>query len=280
MVRATKDGALSNREPQKTALGPIEGLDLQARYNSARVGGDFYDAVVVGSRVAFLLCDIAGRRPETHPIAAEAQQTFREKAQEFFGAVDANLMDGTALLVQAINGALFRAAGGIRFAPTFVGCYDVQLGLMAYINAGGQTAVIRDSDGTRMLPNVHMPMGLFTHLTDEPAMMAFDRGAKLVVVTKGVTESMQGGSQFGAEGVLSLMGGNAQDSAGGICEAVLKAALGFERVSWLRQLVRRFSRGKVVEDVTAVAVVRTVDGLVTGNSDGSAASKNIRAAVL
>jgi serine phosphatase RsbU (regulator of sigma subunit) len=256
MVGAEKDGAVSNREPQRTELKPIEGLDLQARYNAARVGGDFYDAVAVGTRVAFLLCDIAGRRPETHPIAAEAQQTFREKAQELFGAVDANLMDGTALLVQAINGTLVRAAGGIRFAPTFVGCYDVQLGLMAYINAGGQTAVIRDSDDTRMLPNVHMPMGLFTHLTYEPSMMAFDRGAALVVVTKGVTESMQGGIPFGAEGVLSLMGGTAQDSAGGICEAVLEAALGFEKVSWLGEFARRFSKDKVVEDVTAVAVVR------------------------
>ena len=183
MVGEAKEEAVG-REPCRTELGPVEGLDLQARYNSGRVAGDFYDAIRVGTRVAFLLSDIAGHRVDAHPIAAAAQEVFRKSAAEFFGPADANLMDATAQLVQVTNLALIRASKGVHFAPTFLGCFDVELGVLAYINAGGQTAVISDSDGTRFLPNVSMPMGLFTHLTYEPSMQAFERGAKLLVVTK------------------------------------------------------------------------------------------------
>ena len=69
---------------------------------------------------------------------------------EIFGAADTNLMDATTQLVHEINHALIGASHGVRFAPTFVGCFDMALGVLAYINAGGQPAVFRDSDGTRL----------------------------------------------------------------------------------------------------------------------------------
>ncbi len=255
---AKQAGTVTNSwcEPERSALSPVAGLQLEARYNAGRTGGDFYDAVVVGSRVAFLLSDIAGRRAETHPIAAIAQKTFRATARDLFGPENANLMDATALLVQAINAALFRAAGGIRFAPTFVGCYDAPLGLIAYINAGGQTAILRDSDGTRMLPNVAMPMGLFTHLTYEPSIMAFEPGARLVVVTKGVTEQRRGRRTFGPEGVRHLVEQTTSQSATDICDQTLKAATDFARPPWYRRgpLARKHSPR--LDDLTVLVATR------------------------
>src|SRR5580692_6544635 len=121
--------ASSDREPRRAELGLVDGLDLHAQYHFDRTGGDFFDAVRVGSRVVFLLSDIAGRRREAGPIAARTQEVFRAKAEELFGAHDVNLMEGTELLVQAINLAITGPAKEIRFAPTFVGCYDVQHGI-------------------------------------------------------------------------------------------------------------------------------------------------------
>jgi serine phosphatase RsbU (regulator of sigma subunit) len=244
----------SDREALRADLGLVDGLDLHAQYFVDRTGGDFFDAVRVGSRVVFLLSDIAGRRREAGPIAARTQEVFRAKAVELFGAGDVNLMEGTELLVQAINAAITGPARIVRFAPTVVGCYDVQLGVLAYVNAGGQTAAIRDSEGTRLLPDVAMPLGLFTHLIFDASMQAFEPGATLLIVTKGVTQSMRGSSPFGAERVMEVLRSSKQESAADVCGEVLEAAHRFERGRWYRLA---FWRKKVGEDMTALAMVRS-----------------------
>lgn len=248
-IKVTNNGGT----PLRMELGPMQGFELHAKYHAARTGGDFFDGVRVGTRVAFLLADIAGRKDKAHPIAAAAQTAFRGKAAEFYRAEDANLMDATALLIHEINRAVIAASTGLHFAPTFVGCYDLELGLLAYINAGGLTAVIRDSDGTRELPNVAMPMGLFTHLTYEPAMQAFEPGARLVVVTKGVTERQRGRSVFGTERVMGLVEAFNGASAAEMCEATLAAAHEFKKVPWYK----RRAKGKAAaEDLTALVAAR------------------------
>jgi serine phosphatase RsbU (regulator of sigma subunit) len=246
------DGA--RRSPARSALTLVDGIDFHVQYHSDRTGGDFCDAVRVGSRVAFLLSDIAGRRRDADPVAVEAQGVFRARAAELLESTDANLMDGTALLVQALNLALMGAGRQIRFAPTFVGCYDVQLGVLAYINAGGQTAAIRDGDGARALPNVAMPLGLFTHLTYEPSMQAFEPGSRLLVVTKGVTQSMQGRTEFGAARVIEVLRDSGDNSAAEVCEKVLESARRFEKLSWAKRLRRK---DEAREDMTALALVRS-----------------------
>ena len=254
MVGAGKGLAAPVRAPLRPELGLVDGLDLHAQYYQDRIGGDFFDAVRLGTRVAFLLCDIAGRRPEVDTIASAMQEAFRAKAEELFGAGDANLMEGTEVMVREINLALIAAAKGVRFTPTMVGCYDAQFGLMAYVNAGGQTVLLHDSDGTRALPNVAMPLGLFTHMTYDASMQAFEPGATLLVVTKGVTESMRGKTRFGPERVLEELERSKGESASGVCKAVLTAAHDFEkrRRGWLR-----LGRKMVPEDMTALAMVRS-----------------------
>jgi serine phosphatase RsbU (regulator of sigma subunit) len=163
-------------------------------------------------------------------------------------------MEGTEMLVQAVNLALVGGArGGICFAPTLVGCYDAQLGVLAYINAGGQTIVLDDSDGARPLPNASLPLGLTTHMTYEASIQAFEPGARLLVVTKGVTLSRQGREPFGAERVLKVLHSAKNESARGVCQAVLKAAHDFEKRRW--QGLTPW-RKRVPEDMTALAMVR------------------------
>ena len=80
-------------------------------------------------------------------------------------------------------------------------------------------------------------MGLFTHLTYEPSMLAFEPGAGLLVVTKGVIESRRGRMQFGAERVLGLLQNNKAESAVDICRATLQATPDFKKArSWYSPL--------------------------------------------
>jgi serine phosphatase RsbU (regulator of sigma subunit) len=253
MTKSTVAGG-SGREPHPPELGLVDGLDLHARYQSNRTGGDFFDAVRIGTRVAFLLSDIAGRRDTTDPIAAATQDAFRAKATELFAAGDANLMEGTEMLVQTINMAIINAAsGGICFAPTMLGCYDAQIGVLAYINAGGQTAMLRDSEGTRPLPNASLPLGLTTHMPYEASMQAFEPGARLLVVTKGVTLSMSGKVPFGPDRIREALAACEDQPADKVCHTVLQAAADFQKQGWLK-------RKPQVEDMTALAMVRSAQG--------------------
>ena len=82
-----------------------------------------------------------------------------------------------------INRAIMEAAGGVRCAPAFLGCYNDVLGTFCYINAGHTPALLKDRDGLVSLESSGFPLGLFSHATHEgnrPAGRAHDlelRGA-------------------------------------------------------------------------------------------------------
>ena len=246
--------------PLPVNLPHIEGLDIQSRYHSARCGGDFFDAVAIGSRVVFLLMDIAGRRPETHTIAVDVQNVFRTRAQELFEHSGANESEGIATLARDINCSLIEAASRVRFTAAFLGCYNLTLHILTYHYAGHLFAAFRDAEKTLVLETGGIPLGLFTHSTYEPSVLAFDPDAKLLLVTKGNAESRRGPAVSDDEQMRLLLENCTTEAASGICEAVMRAADGSGKHPSSR--VRHFlpSRNrKHCEDLTAVALVRCGD---------------------
>jgi serine phosphatase RsbU (regulator of sigma subunit) len=256
MASSQSEQNVTVRSPKPSNEGKYADVELQARYSSARVGGDFFDCVAVGSHVLFLLSDIAGRRLVTDPIAAEVQDTFRRKGSELFEVADVNESEAIAELVHEVNGSLMSAADGVHFAPSFLGCYNLPMSILTYINAGGQTALFRDADGTRPMENGGMPLGLFTHMTHEPAVQAFEPGARMLIVTKGVIESHRGRASFGVERLSTLLGESKTDSAEELCEATLQGACAFKKgkESLIGNLLAKKANG---EDMTAVAMLRS-----------------------
>jgi serine phosphatase RsbU (regulator of sigma subunit) len=246
----------SARTPLPTALPPLKELDLHARYFSSRTGGDFFDAVAAGPHVVFLLTDIAGSRAEAHTIASAAQDVFRLRVPQLFSADVINMMDTLGILAHEVNQAIYTTAGGSRLAPTFLGCYNLPLGLLAYINSGGPPAIFRDSDGTRILGHVTMPLGLFTHLTFEPAIQAFEPGARLLLVTKGILEAQRGREQFGVERATAVLENIPNNSAFDLCGIVLEDAHEFRKPPWYSPERLPFVKSEPPDDLTAVALVR------------------------
>jgi serine phosphatase RsbU (regulator of sigma subunit) len=243
--------------PCPVNLTRLEGLDLSARYHSDRWGGDFFDAVAVENRVVFLLTDIAGTRSEAHSIAAEMQVSFRDRARELFHSAGTNESLALATLAHDVNRALMEAAGGVHFAPTFLGCFNLTLGILTYCNAGRVLAVFRDATSVQVLERGGVPLGLFTHVTYEPAVLAFESKDKLLLVTKGVTESRRGASEFGAKRIERLLEHSNGDSASKICDTVLREAYDFGNHPWSRLYDFLHARGqRSHEDLTAVTLVR------------------------
>ena len=248
--------SLPTRTPLPTALPPLNGLDLHARYYSSRTGGDFFDAVAAGPYVVFFLTDIAGIRDHAHTIAAAAQDILRLRVHQLFTTEVINMMDTLGILAHEINQSIYEASGGSRLAPTFLGCYNLPLGLLAYINAGGPPAIFRDSDGTRILGHVTMPLGLFTHLTFEPAIQAFEPGARLLLVTRGILEARHDRDQFGEERVISLVENLTPGSSFDLCGATLQQAHDFRKQPWYSFRNLPFVEPERIEDLTAAALVR------------------------
>jgi serine phosphatase RsbU (regulator of sigma subunit) len=243
--------------PCPVNLTRLEGVDLSARYHSDRCGGDFFDGLAIGFRLVFLLTDIAGPRSEAHAIAAEAQFAFRERAWDLFSSPGANESDAVAALAHDVNRSLMEAANGVRFAPTFLGCFNANLGILTYCNAGRVLAVFRDAQSVQVLERGGVPLGLFTHVTYEPAVLAFEPGDKLLLVTKGVTGSRRGAAEFGAKRVERLLVHSNGDSASEICDTVLREAYDFGNHPWSRVYDFLHSRRqRSNEDLTAVALVR------------------------
>jgi serine phosphatase RsbU (regulator of sigma subunit) len=248
---------LADPTPRPANLPQFEGLDLGARYNSDRCGGDFFDGVAIGSRVVFLLTDIAGRRPETGAIAVEVQNKFRTRVQVLFEPSGANESEGIAALAHDVNRSLIEAAHGLRFAPTFLGCFNLTLGTLTYLNAGRLLAVFHDAEGVRLLESGGIPLGLFTHNAYEPAVLAFEPRAKLLIVTKGITERRRGATMFGSERVTRFLQNSNTESAPRICDAVLREAYDFGNRPRSRVYDSLHSRKRrSSDDLTVVALVR------------------------
>jgi serine phosphatase RsbU (regulator of sigma subunit) len=253
---AGASSGLPDATPLQVNLPQLEDLDMQARYRSDGFGGDFFDALVIGPRVVFLLADIAGRPPKSQAIAAEVQTAFRTRAQELFEPPDANESESIALLTRDVNRSLIQAAGDAHFAPAFLGCYNRTLGILTYHNAGNLLAVFHDTVSARILEPGGIPLGLFTHSTYEPALLAFEPQARLLLVTKGITESRRGSSVFGSERVKRLLESSSTDAASEICDAVLREANDFGTRSRSRVQALLRPRKRRRDDMTAVALVR------------------------
>jgi serine phosphatase RsbU (regulator of sigma subunit) len=245
-----------------STLRPVEwprfdGVDLYARHHAECRGGDFFDGLAIGGHLLFLLTDIAGPRLEAHNVVVQVQNAFRQRARELFAGPDVNESDAMAALAHAVNLALIEAAQRVRLAPTFLGCFNVPLGILSYCNAGSLLALLRNGDHVQVLEPGGMPLGLFTHSTFEAAVLALQEGDTLLMVTKGVIEGRRGGAEFGIERVEQLLRKSTASSAAEICDAVLQEAYDHANDPWSRILGLLHARDRRRrDDLTALALVR------------------------
>jgi serine phosphatase RsbU (regulator of sigma subunit) len=234
----------------------FDGVDLFASHHAQCRGGDFFDALSVGEHLLFLLTDIAALQLRAQDVASEVQSIFRQRVQELFEGSDVNESDALAELAHAFNLALIEAAHDVLSAPAFLGCFNLAHGILTYCNAGNLLALVRSEGSVRVLASSGIALGLFTHTTFEAAVLALQEKDALLVVTKGVTQSKRGETEFGVQRVTRTLRNTTAASASAICEAVLHEAHGFAHHPWSRFL-SLFQKVKGCnDDLTALALVR------------------------
>ena len=89
------------------------------------------------------------RATDAHTIASAAQDVFRLRVPQLFTTEVINMMDTLGILAHEINQAIYERLRRLPPRPYLPRLLQPPLGLLAYINSGGQPAIFRDSDGTR-----------------------------------------------------------------------------------------------------------------------------------
>ncbi len=250
------------RKPSPAKLPDLPTVKVAALYRGARVGGDFYDFIQVGSsRLLVLLLDIAGKRDEALHIAAAVQDVFHGAADIFYDDTVNEAVALTSMLLD-INRGLMEAAGGVRCAPAFLACYNEVLGTCCYINAGHTPALLKHNGGIDTLEACGLPLGLFSHATHDAQISALPPSAALVMVSRGLIEAKVHKEEFGLERVQQALKGAPGNDADLLCQHVLENVRQFLQAQQNSRLLG-FNSRQIGEtdplgdnDTTAIALVR------------------------
>jgi len=219
-------------EPVPTVFPEIGGADIAAVFTGKRVAGDFYDSTRVSSeRVLIGLMDVAGRREDNRPILIHAQEIFRTVGAQLFSSSDINESDAMTELCLRLNRGLIDLCCGVHSCPAFIACYHEKFGTLCYTNAGHTAALLRDQGGVAELGSTGLPLGLFSHATSEAPTVAMEKGAALLLVSRGLIEceGRANGStdSFGLDRVKQSLLSLPIDNANSLCSSVLDAVSEF-----------------------------------------------------
>ena len=237
-------------EPVATVFPTIEGAVIAADSLGERVAGDFYESVRVSpERVLLGLFDLAGRREDNHGILAAAQEIFRTLGTELFSHPDLNESEAMTELCLHINRGLIETSQGVHPCPAFIGCYHQKFGTLCYTNAGHTPGLLRDRRGMVQLGSTGLPLGLFSHATCEAPTVGLEKGAALLLVSRGVIEAEghrgQSTEDFGLERVQQLFQAAPASDSAALCAFMLRSVGEFG------------GSAPASDDCTALALVRT-----------------------
>jgi sigma-B regulation protein RsbU (phosphoserine phosphatase) len=238
-------------EPIPTVFPQIEGADIAAVFVGKRIAGDFYDSLRVNpERVLFAMLDVAGRRESNRGILNAAQEIFRNLGTELFSRPDINESEAMTELSLRINRGIIETSKGVRSCPAFIACYHQRFGTLCYANAGHTPGLLRDSKRITNLTSGGLPLGLFSHATSDAPTVGLERGAALLLVSRGVVDcegqNEHSGGEFGLERIRQLLQSAPASTAQVLCTHILQAVGDFG------------GKSPLCDDRTALAIVRTV----------------------
>ncbi len=232
----------------------LQEAGLAAVYYGERMGGDFYDFLRVSpTRVLFGLLDVAGRLDDNHAIISAAQNTFRTLGPQLFGKDEVNEAEAMVELCLQLNRTILQTSGGVHSCPAFAGCYEETLGTVCYFNAGHTPGLVRDETGVAELSATGLPLGLFSHATADASTVVLDRGAALLLVSRGVVDAKCGANEYGLDSVKKMFHQSEAENAREFCLHVLEKLQEFTCTP------------PTHDDVTALALARhrTADTVAT-----------------
>ena len=194
LAREIQTGMLRRRPPDR------EEMDLGARLMPARtVGGDFYDFLLDGDSLWFIVADVSGKGMAAALMMAVGQTLFRAIAQS-----------GLALgeVMARMNRELSRDNDGAMFVTAFGGRLDLASGRVQLANAGHNLPYCLRRDGRVELIRAtnSLAFGVLEDATFPITDVTLAPNEALLLYTDGVCDAVDPrGASFGTDGLERLL---------------------------------------------------------------------------
>jgi len=213
------------------ALFPaMRGAEIGAIFSGQLKGGDFYEVVRVSpSRVLFGLVELHSRLRQSSEMPSALRRIFCDKGTQLLQSAEANEADALIELFNQLNHFVIERGFRAHSCPAFGGCYNEDLGTVCYFNAGHTPGLVRYSSGVSELASTSLPLGLFSHITPDPVMIALEPGAALLLVSRSVVVAETKGEEYGLARVGEALKNIHRASARDLCTVVLEGVQGFAR---------------------------------------------------
>ncbi|HEX6802911.1 MAG TPA: SpoIIE family protein phosphatase [Terriglobales bacterium] len=239
--------SLSAKDPLPASIPKIRDGHLAAVYYGQRRSGDFYDFVrATHDRVVFGLFDVAGDLRETRPVMLALQQSFRQQGAALFATTTSNEVEALLELWLQLNRTVMQAAAGVRSCPAFLCCYNEEVKMLTYLNAGHTPGLFRDGAQVSPLGATALPLGLFSHSVPDASIIRLGAGNAVLVASQGVVEARHRGEEFGLDRVMRYVQEVGFESAHETCLGLLARVQQF------------MGTAPTHNDVTAVALLRSL----------------------
>lgn len=195
------------------------------------VSGDFYDVIDIPEKgAAFVFGDVSGKDVPAAMLASLIQGTVRATAWTRSAAEHTQA-------TRQVNQLLCERASQERFASLFWGYFDMQSGMLHYVNCGhcapllfrARQGVVRLSDGGPVL-------GLLPNAVFEQGVERLEQGDVLVLYSDGIVEAANAnGEEFGEYRLIAAIESSLDAGPDAIRDRIL-------------QEVRAFTAGDRLED--------------------------------
>jgi sigma-B regulation protein RsbU (phosphoserine phosphatase) len=194
----------------------LEGFEVAAESIACQeVGGDYFDFIDVGSRLALVIADVSGKGTPASLLMASVHASLQALA-------------GTAspsLLMERLNRFLFLNTQANKFVTLFYAELEPASRRLAYVNAGHVPPyLVRPGAAPQRLDAGGPVLGLIDHCGYETGEVSLHPGEVLAMVTDGATEARSPEEEeFGDERVVDLLCRDAGRPASEILRSLVEA---------------------------------------------------------
>lgn len=160
------------------------------------VGGDFYDIFSIsGDRVAIVIGDVCGKGTPASLFTAIVVTLIRTICREH---------PDPATAMSRVNKALCADNESMMFATVFYGVLNISTRVLEYVNCGHVSPVILSlQESPRRLTPTAIPLAIDDGVMIKAGSTTLTEGDTLILITDGVTESMNVAQQEYGEGRFS-----------------------------------------------------------------------------
>jgi serine phosphatase RsbU (regulator of sigma subunit) len=194
LAREIQMGMLRRRPPTR------DEVDLGARLTPARtVGGDFYDFLLDGDSLWFIVADVSGKGMAAAMMMAVGQTLFRAIAGAGLSLDEA---------MARMNRELSRDNDGAMFVTAFGGRLDLTTGRMELANAGHNLPYCLRADGTVELVKAKnsLAFGVLEEASFPITELSLEPDEALLLYTDGVCDAVDAlGASFDTERIEQFL---------------------------------------------------------------------------